>query len=433
MIRASWVAVALLVAAVWAIVLLGLSELDSGSLETWAGVMLLATAGVLMLATIGAVCRGPHTSPRSTAFAVFGWGYFALAHWYAYHQGPLPTVGFLPGAGTLHGDLRTAAPLVRLAYDAWTLAFAVLGSVVAGLLSKRPTADEPGDLSGAQLYGQDRGWWRRPVWLGLLISGLVVAATLAGWRWDADLGAGTAFLFTWALAGLMGVGAVSARGRAREVWLGAASFGLGYLILAFGPVCPAVLPTNHLLNAIVRPGGPTTDDIPDEDLTSDEQSHWVQKALEEPITLHFPGPTSLKVVLDRIRDAARRALGKDPFISAVWHNGYKYEIAELDHAMVFIDRENIPAGKALQLCLAQLGWTYRVQSGGVRIFPDAYEPIPFEKDPVMIAGHSLLALIAAAIGGVAAPIIAGLWGRQGADRGRDPDRPHTAIGVQASS
>ena len=65
----------------------------------------------------------------------------------------------------------------------------------------------------------------------------------------------------------------------------------------------------------------------------------------------------------------------------------------------------------MRLSLGQLGLTYRVQSGYVRIVPNAYQPLPFEEDPVMIAGHSLLALFAAAFGGVGALLVAGLCGR----------------------
>ena len=79
--------------------------------------------------------------------------------------------------------------------------------------------------------------------------------------------------------------------------------------------------------------------------------------------------------------------------------------------MVSIDRENIPAKEALRLCLAPLGLTYRVRAGYVRIIPDEYRPLPVYDDPVMLVGHSLLAMIAAAVGGVAAPIVSRLCGR----------------------
>lgn len=84
-----------------------------------------------------------------------------------------------------------------------------------------------------------------------------------------------------------------------------------------------------------------------------------------------------------------------------------------------IDHANVPAEDALRLCLRQIGLTYRVQSGYVRIVPDAYQPLPFAEDPVMIAGHSLLALFAAASGGVAAVFVDGLCGRRRANASRE--------------
>ena len=89
--------------------------------------MRLFTCGVLMLSVIGAVCRGRPDRPRFAGFAAFGWGYFALAHWYTYHQGSVPTVRFVPGSVDIHGDLRSVPPLVRGVHDAWALAFALSG------------------------------------------------------------------------------------------------------------------------------------------------------------------------------------------------------------------------------------------------------------------------------------------------------------------
>ena len=60
------------------------------------------------------------------------------------------------------------------------------------------------------------------------------------------------------MLGLAILGAVCARGRRREAWFGAASFGIGYLMLAFSSAFTMTLPTDHLLNAVFRPGGPTT-------------------------------------------------------------------------------------------------------------------------------------------------------------------------------
>jgi hypothetical protein len=206
---------------------LGLAAWTGASPETWAGVSLLTTGGVLIFATVGAVCRGSHERPQFVGFAVFGWSYFALARWYSYHQGSMPTVCWLPGAGDIHNDILALTPDVRIAHDAWALAFAVLGSILAGLLVK---------------------------------------------------------------------------------------------------------------NRVYPP-------------------------------------------------------------------------RELDKDVMTIDRANIRAEEALRLCLGQIGMTYRVQSGYIRIVSDAYEPIPFEEDLVMIAGHSLLAICAAGFGGISALLVARILGR----------------------
>jgi hypothetical protein len=137
-------------------------------------------------------------------------------------------------------------------------------------------------------------------------------------------------------------------------------------------------------------------------------------AFEQPISLHFPQPTELKVVLGAICNTIREPLGKDPVFYASW-----YELHLRPEAwgslLVTIDREDIPAKDGLRLILQQVGMAYRVQSGNIRIVHDAYQPAPFADDPVMIAGHSLLALIAAVLGGVVAPLVADVCGRAGAD------------------
>jgi hypothetical protein len=395
-------------------VALGLAGMHGPSAETWASVMLLAICGVLMLSVIGAVCRGPGDRPRLLGFAVFGWGYFILARWYSYYEGPMPTDRFVPGSGDLHSDLLSLPPPVRIAHDAWALAFAVLGGTLTGLFFKDSAVGTAASTEGARPDRDVVGWWGQPAFVGLMGSGVVVAVALAGWRSDPDTTAGAIFLLTWALAGLVVLGAILARGRRREAWLGAAGFGLGYLLMAFSPVGSPQLPTNHFLNAVYRPEGPTaTGEVLDEVLTTDEESQRVRKALDEPISLHFREDTSLKVVLEHIKDAIRGPLGKPLHVYAGGQDFSFFRIVDLEPLLVSIDREDIPAKEALRLCLSPLGLTYRVQSGYVRIYPDAYQPVPYEEDPVMIAGHSLLALIAAAIGGVAAPIIAGFCGRHG--------------------
>ena len=397
---------------------LGFATMPDAYFETWAGVMLLTTCGVLMLGVIGGLCRRPTDRPRLLGFAMFGWGYFVLAQWYSYHQGPMPTVRLVPGAGDFHSDLRSLPPIVRVAHDAWALAFGILGSTLAGVFFKDSAVVESSFTANARTDGDVVGWRRKPLFVGLTAFGLVVVATLAVWRTDPEHAAGTAFLLTWAVIGLAVLGAILNRSRRREAWLGAAAFGFGYLVMAFSPLGSPHLPTNHFLNAVFHPEGPATaGEIVDEDLTTDEESRRVMKALDKPISLHFREGTSLQVIVERIKDAIRGQSGEPLRVYATVER-YPRHRSDLDALRVSIDRENIAAKDALRLCLSQVGLTYCIQSGYVRIYPDAYRTAPFEEDPVMIAGHSLLALIAAMIGGVAAPIIAAICGRHGQDGGR---------------
>jgi hypothetical protein len=262
---------------------------------------------------------------------VFGWGYFGLARWYSNHQGPMPAVRWQPGSGAIENDLRVLPPYMDMAHNAWALAFAFFGSILAGLLFKHSSAREHESTVALLASRLPAGCWRRPAFAAFLGFGFVIAAVLAGWQSGPEIGAGAAILLTWAVMGLAALGAVCARGCCREAWFGAASFGIGYLIVAFSPILTMALPTDHFLNAVFRPGGPTPARVPtDDDLTTDDGSRRVREALHESIALHLS---------------------------------------------------------------------------------DANEPRPFGEDPVMIAGHSLLALVAAAVGAVGAMLVASLLGR----------------------
>ena len=60
---------------------------------------------------------------------------------------------------------------------------------------------------------------------------------------------------------------------------------------------------------------------------------------------------------------------------------------------------------ALRLCLKQLGLGYTVRSGFLMISDEDSASVPVYEDPVQVVGHSLLALVAAAVGAVAAPFV----------------------------
>ena len=198
---------------------IGLAALRNAS-ETWAGVMLLLTCGVLALAVVGVVCRAGSERAWWLGFALFGWGYLALAFW-SWHDASapeLPTlawlemlstkVGLTPegfgqgsGMGGMGGGMRSvpilalcasrggfggaAVPAAGAATDGsyaqighclWALLLAIVGGFLAKLLfgiparraetpaqkrTHQPARGGPGS-SGPGLSPRPRWRWSRP-------------------------------------------------------------------------------------------------------------------------------------------------------------------------------------------------------------------------------------------------------------------------------
>lgn len=125
--------------------------------------------------------------------------------------------------------------------------------------------------------------------------------------------------------------------------------------------------------------------------------------LDTKISLHFPRETRVQQVLDAIRQSVHAATGRDLVLFTPRDEFPGTGWGRQD--VVTIDRENVPAREALRLCLEPNGATYIVRAGHLRIVPDTYRPLSVAEDPAMIAGHSLLALVLAAIGAVSAPLL----------------------------
>ncbi len=191
---------------------IGLAALRNAS-ETWAGVMLLLTCGVLALAVVGVVCRAGSERAWWLGFALFGWGYLALAFW-SWHDASapkLPTlawlemlstkVGLTPegfgqgsGMGGMGGGMRSvpilalcasrggfggaAVPAAGAATDGsyaqighclWALLLAIVGGFLAKLLFGIPArrAETPGTETDASA---------RPRWTRFKRPGALAAA-----------------------------------------------------------------------------------------------------------------------------------------------------------------------------------------------------------------------------------------------------------------
>jgi hypothetical protein len=398
---------------------LGLAALRSAS-DTWAGTTLLATCGVLGLALVGMICRGAAERAWWLGFALFGWGYLAMAFWSPVDATRLPTFTLLELVCKMAGIAVPTIParfganggidpsFLGIAHCLWALLAASLGGIlgsglfaVSALVASR-AAGEPHDPVQSPPM-----WWRRPLAIGL--SGLALAGSVAvaGMRWEQGRWSGTTFLLTCGLLVLAATGAVLGRGRTRAVWLGAALFGWGYLILAFGwhPylwVCPNVV-TNEILKTI-RPWLPSSvSGIPAFDDLTDPANARILKLLEETVPIHFREPTTFEQLLKHIKIAASRVDGKDfpIFVDPIG----LHEAEKSLTSTVRLYRDDLPLKTSLHYCLRQLGLTYRIAEGFVMI--TSADQLPIAEDPFMIVGHCLLALVAAALGGAAGPLVVG--------------------------
>ncbi|MFI5461170.1 MAG: hypothetical protein ACHRXM_37670 [Isosphaerales bacterium] len=414
---------------------LGLAALRSAS-ATAAGMTLLATCGVLGLAVVGVVCRQDGERAWWLGFAVFGWGYMALAFLSPNDSATLPTLTLLKAVFTRMG--MTVSPLppgpqiggrngrfgwpatggVTPSFDQtghclWALLAASLGGILARSLFASPALRS--DKATAETQPAERAppmVWHGPAVVGLTGFGLVAMVAVAVAGLTLRFWAGVTLLLTCGLGGLAVLGALVGRGRRREIWLGAAVFGFGYLMLAFGWQRPRStwpqVATGQLLENI-RPwlpsylsGFPITPDR-----TSPANARILQE-LERPVPMRFPTATPLEDVLKHIKNATRGPDGKG---IPVYVDPIGLQEAEKSMtSTVFIDWEGAPLKASLQLCLKQLGLAYIVKDGFLMITSED-ESLPIFEDPFMIVGHCLFAMIAAILGAAAAPLVAGRRGQ----------------------
>ena len=214
----------------------------------------------------------------------------------------------------------------------------------------------------------------------------------------------------------MALGSVFATGRRREFWLGATFLGVGFLFVIFNrPVFDhhdrqVFVPTVKFLEA-VRPrfeylvagiaGGPNS---------VAAKNARIRQALEQQPAMHLSEGTTLRQLLEFIRRATKDPDGKaipiyvDPI-------GLQEAEKTMDSTVRGMDLDGIALRTTLELSLKQLDLAFAVKDGLLLITSEESEdqlyPFPYD-DPFQIVGHCLLALIAAAFGGVAAPLVCDL-------------------------
>ncbi len=195
---------------------------------TSAAEMELLTCGLLGIAIIGAILRRGAERAWWIGFAVFGSGYLSLAFWsWSANDRPvLPTLTLLeaidprfalippPDVGvicTFGGIPKVYDPsYVQLGHCLWTSLAALLGGTLARAIFGPPAGRT------TQPNGKRRLW---PTIFALTGLDLVASTAILQSSWDSSLWTGAMFLLTWALVGLLGVGAILDRGSAgRSAW-----------------------------------------------------------------------------------------------------------------------------------------------------------------------------------------------------------------------
>jgi hypothetical protein len=396
---------AVLVAAV------GLAALKNAT-ETWAGAMLLLTCGTLALAVVGAIYRKGVQRAWWLGFSLFGWGYLVLLRCcHEYSLPILPTRIVLEILGPWMSAPRYVnywgnGPYVdeRFALVGqclWTLVVALLGGMVSAVSFASPR-DHPVESrpDAYEMNRPPRSRWLRTTIIGLVVSILIATATTMWSGPGASIWAGITFSLTCPLIGLAILGALFERGRRRQLWLGAALFGAGYMALVFslpvGRPPRAFLAVDQILKAL----RPSFSSLPRSIHAANTR---ILESLERPVPMRFPDETALTDVLKSIKQATSTPTypGIPIYVDPIG-------LQEAERSLkstVEIDLEGVPLKTTLRLCLEQLGLDYDVKDGYLRISSEDLVSIDLE-DPFLIVGHCLIALLAAGFGALAVPLVA---------------------------
>jgi hypothetical protein len=424
---------------------IGLAALRSSS-ETWAGVLFLTTLAALGIALVGACCRTGAERGGWIGFAVLGWIYMGAAFAPYILSPKLPTQSLLellaPRIGGISGPLPAFRPstmgggsmggasfggfagngggpraetFFQIGHCFLTLLAASLGALLGSRLfgaalekSERISAVEPAAQGGGA-----RRWWVVP--LVFVMTGLVVVAAIAGAGvvFSPGVWAGSTFLLTWCLIGLVALGALIGRAKPREAWLGATLLGAGFMVLAFGHLSyersPGP-PTVELLNEI-RPSLPSFANGRRADAKSVTAANArIHDFLAQPVPMHFKDETPLEDVLKFIQNP-RADAGGNAIPIYVDPIGLQEADKTMWSTVRGIDLDGVSLRTSLRLCLRQLDLTYSVKDGLLLItsLESEDQSLPLApEDAFQVVAHCVLALLAVGLGGLAAPLVCGL-------------------------
>ena len=228
------------------------------------GAIHLLTQLTLGLAILLAIYRRGAARAWWLGFALFGWGYeYAIPPDRIYRVPHLPVTMLLLALGPLFGHLPHVNPApgtggmghrladylyLRIGDDLAAMVVALLGGVLARVVFA--IVGRTGSGAGGARPGADPGNPWRSRWIGPIFAAWAALVLIAGFAairltWTAGFWAGIAFLLTFGLLGLAGLGAVFARGRSRRSYTGARA--------ARGRLSAAGVLAQPVLAAAVRP------------------------------------------------------------------------------------------------------------------------------------------------------------------------------------
>ncbi len=433
----------------------GLAGLRNAS-PLWAGTLLMLTCAALALAVVGAIyCRGPRQA-WWLGFAIFGWGYLALLKGCSDPSVALHPLSVLleifgdrvilpppriiggsvggSGLGGAFGGPIAPPPLVDRAFAIvaqclWTLAIAMAGSILARIVFASARTDRAEETPQAP---PPRIPWARPIAIGLTATTVIIGIAAIRSKDYAPELAGMTFSLTCLLVGLAVLGAVVGRGR-RAAWTGAALFGVVYLAMVFSRTADRAprpyLATDAILNVLRPRLSPAAGRLRANTLR-------IREELEKPLSMPFETPTPMEDILKYVQQSSR--FEGRPSIP-IYVDPIGLQAAEVSMAMtVQINLEGVPLRETLRLALKQLRLKYQVRDGYLRItwegeqlVSDLDDPAQLDAwildrndpaskllssaiddptqldDPFVIVGHCLAAVLAAGLGAIAGPIVAG--------------------------
>jgi hypothetical protein len=430
---------------------IALAALRSPS-QIWAGVLLLATLAALCIALVGAFCRSGPARGGWIGFAVFGWVYMGAA-FEPYEFWPkLPTQNLLEwlsprlggpagpfagfggmggGMGGMGGGMRSIGsfgggfggaaavivpePFFQIGHCLLALLAACLGALLGNRVfgagvdkSEQIIAPPP----AAEAEARPRKPWIVPMLLMLSSAALLALIAITGAMLPPGLWAGSTFVLTWILIGLVALGALLGRARPREAWLGATLFGAGFMLLPFGRFAGDPWPRPPTVEFLdeIRPWLPAVAKGLRVDPTSITAANArIHEALKRHVPMHFNEETPLEDFLKYINQATESADGKgipiyvDPI-------GLQEAEKTMTSTIRNMGYDGVPLRTSLRHCLKQLGLAYSVQDGLLFITSQESYDSSFHfvaADAFQVVGHCVLALLAAGLGGLAAPFVCG--------------------------